>query len=357
MTRPVVLILGGQGVFGRRIAANLTRHPEIEIVIGGRHGPLKVDVSLPGAIAAVQSVRPAVVVDTVGPFQNRTPALAQRCALHGIHYVDIADARERVAGIVALDVLARSHDVAIISGASTVPALSTAIVDELAPRRDEIVEIEVGITPGHRAPRGVATVSAILSYCGRPVPPVCGSEVEYGWGGLVKHVYPPPVGARWLSNVDTPERALWRGRYPRLERAAIRAGFEIGLLHLCLSALSRGVRAHVLPSLAPCARVFLWVADRFDRFGTDSGAMHVRVATRDSQGRMASHLATIVAEGGDGPEIPAAPAALVVKKLLGLPGYAPLTQRGAMPCIGLVTRTEITDELRAFAIRYSSDGR
>jgi hypothetical protein len=31
-------------------------------------------------------------------------------------------------------------------------------------------------------------------------------------------------------------------------------------------------------------------------------------------------------------------------------------ERGARPCIGLVTREEVMNELRGFAIRYFTDG-
>ena len=175
-------------------------------------------------------------------------------------------------------------------------------------------------------------------------------------GGVTRYRYPPPVGPRWLSNVDTPERTLWQARYPALGRAAIRAGFEIGFLHLTLSALSRGVRLRAISSLEPCAGFALRVAKLFDRWGTDTGAMHVRVMTRDAAGKTTTRSALLVAEGGDGPQIPATPAALIVKKLLRLPGYRPLTLRGAIPCIGLVTREEIMNELRGFAIRYCVKG-
>ena len=83
--------------------------------------------------------------------------------------------------------------------------------------------------------------------------------------------------------------------------------------------------------------------------------MHVRVATRDGHARTATHTGVLVAEEGDGPQVPAAPAALVVKKLLGLKGYAPLEKRGAFPCIGILTREEIMGELRDFAIRYEAE--
>lgn len=368
MARPLVLILGGTGVFGRRIAANLARREELDLIVAARDGAaaaafvralganraasLEVDLAKADAVQRLLQAKPAVIVDTVGPFQSRNLALPRRCAERGIHYVDIADSRARVVEIASLDAAARLEHTAIVSGASTVPAFTTAIVDDLAKNPQEVVAVEVGITPGQRAPRGLATASAVLSCCGRPVPSARDDEPAFGWGDLERHAYPAPVGERWLSNVDTPERALWSARYPALESMKIRAGLEVGILHLGLSLLSRGVRLGVLPPLARFARPFLRIAAAFDWLGTAAGAMHVRVVTRDSNGRTAVREAVLVAEQGDGPQIPAAPAALVVKKLLRLPGYVPLEKRGSYPCIGILTREEIMGELRGFAIRY-----
>jgi hypothetical protein len=370
MPQHVVLVLGAYGAFGSRIVRNLSRHAELSLIVAGRHHAAasalaqsiktdrcqarEIDVSNAAGHAAVIAARPTAVIDTVGPFQTRDMELARLCARNGIHYVDIADARSRVADIAALDSTARANNAAIISGASTVPAITTAIVDDLAPDPERVVEIDVGISPGHRAPRGLATVRSILSYCGKPIPAVCGG-IEYGWGGLTRHRYPPPVGSRWLSHVDTPERVLWRGRYPSLRMASIRAGLEIASQHLALSLLSRAVRTGIVSSLEPGAEFAIRVANAFDRWGTDTGAMHVRVVTRSDSERTATRTGTLIAERGDGPEIPAVPAALIVKKLLALPGYAPFNERGARPCMGLLTRTEIFRELERFAIRYATD--
>jgi len=370
MSQHVVLILGGYGAFGSRIARNLAQHPEISVIIAGRDRAaatafarslesgrgqaVVVDVSKPDGIAAFLAAKPTVVVDAAGPFQARGYDVARSCALNGIHYVDLADARAHVAGIVELDPIACAHDVTMISGASTVPAISTAMVDDLVPDPAKVQEIHVGISPGHRAPRGLATVRSIFSYCGKPIPSVAGG-IEFGWGGLTRYHYPSPVGSRWLSHVDTPERALWRARYPALRSSSIRAGFEIGSLHLVLSAASRAVRMGIISSLEPCARLAIRVADTFNALGTDTGAMHVRVIEMHETGTVVERTSMLVAEKGDGPQVPATPAALIVKKVLGLPGYAPLAVRGARPCIGLLTRAEILEELSPFAIRYYAD--
>jgi hypothetical protein len=371
MPERVVLILGGYGTFGSLIADSLARHPELSLIIAGRnlnaaatkakaipHGrgrALGVDVITSQGLEQIVAARPAVVVDTVGPFQSRDLRLARQCALNGIHYVDIADARECVAGITELDSVARANGVAVISGASTVPAITTAMVDDLVSEPFDVLEIEVGITPGHRAPRGLATVRSILSKCGKPIPAVS-DGVEYGWGGLTRHRYPSPIGSRWLSNVDTPERELWRDRYPSLRNASIRAGLAITPLHLGLSVASRVVRAGLISSLAPSAALAIRIADLFNAFGSDTGGMHVRVVARGAANGPIVRRGTLIAEKGDGPQVPASPAALIVKKLLGLPGYAPIGIRGAHPCMGFLSREEIFEELSPFAIRFMREG-
>ena len=75
-----------------------------------------------------------VVVHAAGPFQGQDYAVARACIEARAHYVDLADARGYVCGIGALDEAARRSDVLVVSGASSVPALSSAVVDMLATR-------------------------------------------------------------------------------------------------------------------------------------------------------------------------------------------------------------------------------
>jgi hypothetical protein len=364
-----VVVLGGYGVFGSRVVRSLVRHAELEVVVAGRNArsaeqlcaslatgnatPAGLDCRAPDAIGRVRALAPHVVVDAVGPFQERDHALARSCAAGGIHYVDLADSRRYVCSISELDAVAREANVLVVSGASTVPALSSAVVDELVSGLATVDALDVGISPGHRAPRGLATVESILSYCGRPVPGT--PATQFGWGDLHRHRYPAPVGPRWLSNVDVPERSLWPNRYPGARFIRLAAGLELSVLHLTLSVASRLVRMGLIQTLVPSARFMIRVADWFDAWASDSGAMHVEVNGVDPQGRSVQRTWTLIAERGDGPQIPATPAAVLVKKLLGVPGYTPIDARGARPCIALLTLAEIMGDLGAFAIRTRLD--
>ncbi len=362
-----VVIAGGYGAFGQRVAKSLAAHAGVEVVIAGRDAaradavcaqlgsaanPLVVDCTDPRGIAAMLALRPQLVIDAAGPFQGRSYALAEACARNGAHYVDLADARAHVAGITQLDAIARANNVLIASGASTVPAITTALVDALAPERASVRAIEVGISPGHRAPRGLATVRSILAYCGKRVPSTGAESVAYGWGDLGRHHYPAPVGSRWLSTVDVPERELWLARYPGLHELRVRAGLEVSVLHWGLSFMARLVRLGWIESLEPLARFAVWAAEHCDPLGSASGAMFVMVRAAAADGTLMTRTAYWIAELGHGPEIPAAPSALLAKRLLGLPGYRPVAERGAMPCVGLLTVEELRRELAPFAIRF-----
>ena len=67
-----------------------------------------------------------------GRSSRRRSHVPRACIAAGIHYLDLADARDFVGRIGALDAAARAAGVAIISGASSLPALSGAVARRLA---------------------------------------------------------------------------------------------------------------------------------------------------------------------------------------------------------------------------------
>lgn len=368
MADPVVLVLGGYGTFGRLVAASLCRHGGIRVIIAGRDGQRaaelsrslgtsavaeRLDCHAPDFAQRVAALAPAIVIDTVGPFQFRDYSTARACIRAGAHYIDLADSREYVAGFAAINASCVERGVLAVSGASTCPAMTTAVVDEVARDLSSLEALAVGIAPGHRAPRGIATARAVLSSCGQRIPAwrEGRSGHTFGWSGLIRHRYGAPIGKRWLSRVDLPELDLWPRRYPPVSRIDTRAGLEISLLHLGLALLARLVRIGMIRSLAAHAELMLRISDAFEPWGTSVGAMHVEITGRTGSGARVRRTWSILAERGDGPQIPAMPAALLAKSLLGLAGYAPITARGALPCVGLLSLNEMMSELLPFAIR------
>jgi hypothetical protein len=362
--RQTVLILGAFGTFGRLIANALAHSTDLPIIAAGRHLPeiheawrpgvraLAIDSSALSA-AALKKLDPAVLIDTVGPFQTRDRKLAATCVDLGIHYLDLADGREFVRDVSALNAAAVEHNVLVVSGASTLPALSSAVIENLATGFSEIEEIDIGIAPGISGPRGLATIRSVLGYVGRPIPVWRQAEMgcARGWGETKRHRYPLPVGKRNLSLIDVPDTSLIPHKFPTVRQLSIRAGHEVSLVHHTLRLLGVLVRIGLIRNLAGHARMMLRMAGWFDAFGSKSGAMHVQLRGRGNDGCLQSRTWTLIAENGDGPRVPTMAAVLLTKKLLNVQGYAPIASRGAMPAWNLLTLREFEREWRTLAIR------
>jgi Saccharopine dehydrogenase NADP binding domain len=364
--RHAVLVLGAFGTFGRLITHSLAQSTDLPIIAAGRHLPkdsrefrsgirlLAIDSETLNS-DVLTSLGPAVLIDTVGPFQTRDHSLAEACMNLGIHYLDLADSRDFVENVRALDAEAARHNALVVSGASTLPALSSAVIESLATAFAEIEEIDIGIAPAYSGPRGLATIRSVLGYVGRDIPIWRRAKMQRarGWGDTRSHRYPAPVGRRNLSLIDAPDTGLISLRYPNLGQLVVRAGHEVALVHHALRMLGALVRIGLIRDLAGHARLLQRTVRWFDGFGSDSGAMHVRLRGRGHDGRCLSRTWTLVAENGDGPRIPTLAAVLLTKKLLGVSGYAPISARGATPAWNLLTLREFEHEWRTLAIRTS----
>lgn len=368
-SRQPVFILGAFGTFGRLITNALAQSTDLPIVAAGRRLPEVCEEFRPGirtlaidssslSAAVLKEIDPSVLIDTVGPFQARDRRLAEACISLGIHYLDLADGRDFVQNVAALNAAALQHDVLVVSGASTVPALSSAVVEHLASEFSQIEEIDIGVAPAYSGPRGLATARSVLGYVGRAVPIWREARMDSarGWSATKRHRYPPPVGRRNLSLIDVPDMSLIPPRYPALRQFAVRAGHEVPLVHHMLRLLGVLVRIGLIRDLASHAQTMLRMAAWFDRFGSNNGAMHVRLRGCGKDGGLQSRTWTLVAENGDGPRIPTLAAILLTKKLLNVPGYAPIASRGAMPAVNLLTLREFEHEWRTLKIRTSITG-
>ena len=361
--RQTILILGAFGTFGRLIANALAHTTDLPIIAAGRHLPEVQEEWRPGvrtlaidstalSAAALKKLDPAVVIDTVGPFQTRDRKLAATCIDLGIHYLDLADGREFVRDVCALNTAAVERNVLVVSGASTLPALSSAVIESLATAFSEIEEIDIGIAPAISGPRGLATIRSVLGYVGRPVPVWRQAKMgrARGWGDTRRHRYPLPVGPRSLSLIDVPDSSLIPLKFPTVRHLAVRAGHEVPLVHHALRVLGVLVRIGVIRDLAGHARMMQRMAGWFDGFGSNSGAMHVELSGRGGDGCLQSRTWTLIAENGDGPRVPTMAAVLLAKKLLNVPGYAPIASRGATPAWNLLSLREFEREWRTLAI-------
>lgn len=354
-----VLILGGYGNFGKRIARALVKH-HVPVIIAGRNleKAHAFASTLPESLATVavmditrelasqlQLLWPMVVINTCGPFQTSHYDVARTCIEHHVHYIDLADGRNFVNGIAALDASAKTHQVAVISGASTVPGLSSAVIEHYRHEFAEIDSLTFGISPGQKSERGLATTQAILSYVGKPIKPSAGNAcVVYGWQDIYRQEY-PELGKRWMANCDIPDLDLLPAHYG-IRSIRFSAGLELSFMHLGLWLLSWAVRLGIPLHLPRHAATLLEVSNWFDRFGSAHGGMHIILCGKNKAGKAYERKWFIIAKDGDGPQIPTIPAIILAKKLV----HGDLDYYGATPCVAMVTLEEYLSELKGFSI-------
>ncbi len=363
-----MLLLGGYGFFGRRLAARLARDPLIELTICGRDlaaaealasslneqtgsarfHARRIDVLAPALVDDIRASGASVVVHAGGPFQGQGYGVARACIDAGTHYIDLSDGREFVCGISALDVEARKADVCVISGASSVPALSSAAADALARGFLQVDAIDIGINPGNRTERGLATVTAILGYCGAAIPHWRGGrwQESIGWQGLRRQRYPDPVGVRWLAHCDVPDLQLMPERFPGVGMVTFRGGIELRWLLAGTWLMAAMRRAGLVRDWSRHSARLKAFSDLFIGFGTDAGAMHVELTGAGPDGRALRRCWTLVAKDGDGPFVPTLAAAALVGKL----ARGALAFRGAGPCVGLLAVQDFLDAAQGLAI-------
>ncbi len=367
-----ILILGGYGVFGGLLARRLISDARHTIVIAGRSfakaqnfsrqfggEAARLDRGSATFASDFAALKPALVIDAAGPFQryqgDRAFAVVQAALDCGAHYLDLSDDAAFTLGLAQFDDAAKARGLVMLSGASTVPAISSCVVDALAVNFETIDLVETTILPGAKAPRGRSVVKAVLDQTGEALKVFRGgrfTEVA-GWSDAQRRdLYvegEAPILRRNASRIGAPDLLLFPERY-QARSVILRAGLEPGLLQSGLSAFGALRGARMLPPLGPFAMPLRWLAKQIEPFGTDRGGMLVRVIGRDRDAGRIEKTWTLIVNGGDGPHIPAVAPYLMANKILAGDG-AP----GARACLGAFSTSELADGLAPLLAR-TDDG-
>ena len=373
-----VLVLGGYGLFGGRIVRALSRDANLHVIVAGRDRARAASfiaaIDAPQAVLEATSLdtqatdfalrlrdlAPHLVIDTAGPFQQRTEGrnaadtyrVAAATLAVGAHSIDLADSRDYVCGIGALDAVAKAAGRWAISGASSVPGLHAAVIEAHRECFAEIDAVESAIAPGNRAPRGWATMLAILSYSGKPYRGFVDGVLRtvYGWQSL-RRLHVSDVGTRWLARCDVPDLELLPKRYPTLRTIEFRAGVELRRMHLGLWLATWLVRAGLIRDLRWFAKPLFKLSEYWQHIGSDVGLMRVTLRGRGHDGARQRLEWTLIARNGDGPQIPATAAVLLTRKL----AHGELPGSGATPCLDLFTLDEFLRTLDGFAMETQTE--
>ena len=349
-SRIKVLIIGGYGTFGSRLVELLKDEPNLKIIIAGRSRSraktlciiqtfaelVPAEFDRDGDVEAqIGWLKPDIVIDASGPFQayGEDPYRVVRGALAaGADYMDLADSTDFVVGISQFDEAARAAGKVVLSGLSTYPALSGAVIRHLANGLNTVDRIAAGIAPSPYAGFGDSVIKGILSYAGKPVQIVRNGRVMRAPGLVDSRNYTItqpgkiPLFTRRFSLVDVPDLKLLPQHYPRAGEVWFSVGTEPAWLLKLLNTFGELVRNKVLRSLSFLAPVIGWVANRF-HWGEHRGGMFVRLYGHDLDGNLCRRRWHLIGEGDDGPHVPVmAVAAIIARRLAGQP-----TEPGARP--------------------------
>lgn len=368
--KPKILILGGYGNFGKRICATLAKDLHLQIVIAGRDlkkaekfakeireknhraniEALMLNWQAEDFAQKLRDTQTDIVIHTAGPFQGQRYAVAEACIDNKMHYIDLSDGREFVVNIKQLDEKAKLNNVAVISGASSVPGLSSVVVHTFADRFAILREIDFGIAPANKIERGDATITAILGYTGKPFQRLeNGSwKTVYGWQNLHRHYYGDNLGLRWHGNSDIPDLVLLPELYPSVKTVVFHVGLEVSVLHFTMWLMSWLTRAKLVKNWAFFRKPIISLSHLFDRFGTEAGGMYVRLRGSNHRYQPLDITWNCIAEQGDGPYIPTIPSLILVDKLL-KGEIAP----GARPCLNMFSLKEFEQFASFWHIYYT----
>lgn len=350
-----VVVVGGFGNFGSRICRRLVQETGIEVIATSRRPKAAlefvktaaIDTDSPLFAAKLRALNPDLVIHCAGPFQGQDYRVALASIACNAHYIDIADGREFVSGFVdAVGAAAKAAGRFAIAGASTLPALSSAVIDSLKVSLEHLSTIDTVIAPGQHAPRGAVTVAAVLGYAGESFPWWQEGEWQtaYGWQELKREQF--SFGRRIAAACDVPDLELLPVRYPGIKTVTFRAALEVSMQHYALWMIGAARRAGIrLPTArwgTSLDRAGTWL----NWLGSDTGGMIVRVVGTDYADQEICRTWELVAQDNHGPEIPCMAAVILANRLHEGGAFTP----GAHVCMGILGLSDFESEFARWNI-------
>ena len=365
-------MIGGTGHFGGRICRRLTGENNSALLVASRSeqkatafvdelrqldagtpiDSVRLDQNSSEFERDLAALRADIVIHTVGPYQGQDYRVARACIDSGCHYIDLADGRDFVTGISALHEQAQQNGVLLVSGASTLPGLSSVVIDSLQHGFRSISTIEISIAPAHQTPRGQSTIAAALSYCGMPFKVLVNGKwiTKYGWQDIKTQHY-PAFGMRLSGACDVPDLGLLPAYVKGVDTVTFHAALEAKWEQIGLWLMAWIRRAQLVKSWDRLVPGFKSMSDGLIRLGSDVGGMQIRLSGASADQGRRSVTWNLTARQNHGPEIPCSPALILARKL----AADQISTRGALPCLGMFSMAEFASEVSAFDISWRVD--
>lgn len=234
-----VLILGGTGIVGRRVAAELARSKEVtDLIIGGRnYETLRRSTSLLGesaraalldlendALLGTACVQADVVVNCCGPAHLTELPAASAAIEAGVAYVSLGNDYAAAGAVADLDERARSTGSTVVTGCGLSPGITTLLTGLAREELDEVTETEISLAHSYRDLPTPAHTAHLLHTLGAPGASINDSKLETDRSGDSPHLvyFPEPVG--WVEAVGCSHPELHNLKSSGLRSVSVRLG-------------------------------------------------------------------------------------------------------------------------------------
>jgi hypothetical protein len=234
-----LIVLGGFGFFGR-VVMELLRADGLAPLVGSRRASAEVrlDVENPESLRA--ALRPGdLVVDTIGPFQERSTALVEAAIEVGFDVIDISDSLGYAEKIFGLRDRIDAAGIRVLTACSSISAISAALLrmSEIA----EPVRATGFLAPAVRYAAYRSTQASLLHSVGRPVRVRRGGRLMTvtGWVESRRFDAPAPVGPMHGCLFESADSFFLPKVWPSLQSVEFYLDARVPGLNLLLRAAAR----------------------------------------------------------------------------------------------------------------------
>ena len=239
-----IVVLGGLGFFGRTIV-ELLREASASPVVASRSAKADVRVNVedtPSIRAALQA--DDVVIDTVGPFQDRSTALLEAAIEVGFDLVDISDSISYGGKIKRLRPGIEARPIRVLTACSAMSAITAAMI-KLSGVQEPLRVIGF-IAPASRYTANSATGESLLRSIGRPIHVLREGELVTRVGWRERRILrpPPPLGRIRGHLVETVDSLTLPPVWPSLRTVELYVDARVPALNVVFSVAARVPAVH-----------------------------------------------------------------------------------------------------------------
>lgn len=272
-----VIIAGGTGFFGQAAIESLQNRGIHPLAVSRRHGQPTLDVEDRDSLK--RTLQPGdIILDTVGPFQDRSTTLIESAIEIGCDVVDISDSLAYAQRVFALRERIAAAGIRVLSSCSTVSVVSALLVADCGIA--EPVRVSGFLAPSARHSASAATSDSLLRSIGRPVQVWhdSGWQTLPGWLPSRRLALPSPIGTLYGHLFESADSFWLPQIWPSLRSVDLYVDTRIPGFNrvLALAARSAALRAMV----EHCQSAGLWLARRL---GRSDGCFAIEV--EDAAGR------------------------------------------------------------------------